>query len=43
LLGAGTVTLVDGDGASWNYDRAAHRRFWKRAVSLRETLGEAAE
>ena len=43
LLDAGEVTLVEGQGTAWACDRAARRRFWKRAVPLRKILGEVAE
>lgn len=43
LLGAGDLTLVDGNGSSWLCDRSARRRFWKLAVPLRKALGQAAE
>ena len=43
LLEHGDVTLHTGDGSSWSCDRSARRRFWKRAVPLRETLGKVAE
>ena len=40
---SGDRSLVDGGGNAWICDRSALRRFWKRAVSLREALGQEAE